>query len=84
MREAFVFKSHLWRFDFTSQTGAVKANMFEHVAAKRIVRVYEPPGWLAKSKEPRRGATAGCSFLWYLSFEQAKERYQLPGCPRRI
>ena len=62
----FEFLSLLCRFVLSSQPGAVKANMFEHVAAQRIVRVYEPPGWLDKTKVPRRGGKEGALLFGYL------------------
>ena len=68
----FVLRSLLCRFVLSSQPGAVKANMFEHVAAQRIVRVYEPPGWLDKTKVPRRGGKEGALLFGYFILGQAK------------
>ena len=45
-------------------------------------RVAQPPNLPVKPKVPE-GRRRGCPFLWYLSFGQAKERYQPPGCSRQ-
>jgi len=47
--------------------------MFEHVAAQRIVRVYEPPGWLDKTKVPRRGGKEGALFFGYFRLCKQKK-----------
>jgi len=42
--------------------------MFEHVAAQRIVRVYEEAWPVEQRREPRRGGGLGSPFLGLLSF----------------
>jgi len=54
------------------------------VLCKLLGRVAQPPNLTGKPKVPRRGGAAGSPFLWYLSFGEAKERYQPPGCPRQV
>jgi hypothetical protein len=51
----------------------ILTNMFEHVAAQRIVRVYEEAWPVEQRREPRRGGGLGSPFLGSLSFGEAKE-----------
>ena len=54
---------------------------------RSIARVAQRPLHTSiEGNRVKRGLAAGCLFLWYLSFGQAKERYLLPvshrfGCP---
>jgi hypothetical protein len=47
--------------------------MFEHVAAQRIVRVYEEACLVEQRREPRRGGALGSPFLWLLSLAKQKK-----------
>ncbi|GMR16247.1 MAG: hypothetical protein BMS9Abin31_0566 [Gammaproteobacteria bacterium] len=51
---------------------------------RSIARVAQRPLHTSiEGNRVKRGLAAGCLFLWYLSFGQAKERYLLSGNPRR-
>jgi hypothetical protein len=54
-----------------AKPGVFKRALFEHVAAKRIVRVAQRPAWLRNAGHPKDGAP-GRRFVWLLYFGRAK------------
>ena len=70
------------RLDLLQISGGVRRGLFEHVDAKRIVRVPQPRLFAIDRGNPAGAANRGSPSFGYFSW-RSKKSIQLPGCPRR-